>query len=457
MRIPGDAVTRIQELKRLWKPVGTLVSVLSAFAAIVEFYRQVGPFIYISLGFLVLAVAILFTIPVSAIRLFALRVVAFLLDLVFLGLFTFAVVGFLFRIDLIQPSAVVSMVVVWSWFLYFVVFDSICKGTPGKLILGLRFTRVGEDKVTLSRSLAQNFLTVVVPIVGVSWLTDFVDPGRSELRFLTTSPICDGLLFLFPLSIAFLGGQSVPDLLVGTTVLPRRFVPAQYLARTNWRTWFFLSTFSLLMGLLFSLAWFMGIGRITFEKMPPASPPALETYGSSEEDARLAARLWTVLPVAFRHPDELIQRVEVVSYERNDFTGSSEVLSPMPYEEALKAQEHMRIVRLEMTGHASSLVKLALLENLIAFASPNASSRERPVFLVLEFSESEDFGVFTLRISENNLLCLMESGGSAVDFYVLPSPSGSVRMFGSIDELRFLFLGDLRTYAAIENLPIWPR
>ena len=203
------------------------------------------------------------------------------------------------------------------------------------------------------------------------------------------------------------------------------------------------------MGLLLSLAAVVPIGS--------KSPPAVQTYGSSEEDVELGARLWAVLPIALRHPDELLQRVEVVTYEKNDFTGSAEIASPMPYEEALDAQVHMQIVRLEMTGHASSLVKSLLRDNLIAFASHYTSLTDRPVFLVLQFSEREDFGVFSLRISENNLLCLMDSGGSTMDFYVVPSPSGSVWISSYIAEWRFLVLGDIGTYAAIENLPVWGR
>jgi len=451
--ILGDADKRLKEVKRLWKPFGLGVSVLSAFGAIVEFYRQYGPFIYVSFAFLVLAIAILFSIPVTAIRLFALRFVAFLLDLVFLSLFTFTVVGFLFQTDYIQPSALLSMVIVWSWFLYFVVFDSICKGTPGKLILGLRFTRLGQDKAALSTALAQNFLALVVPIAGVSWLTDVIDPGRSNLEFLATRSVCIGLFLMFPLSIAFLGEQSVPDVLVGTTVHPRQFVPVRHPTRTKWLTWIFLPTFSLFMGLVFCTAWLVGIGGITFDKSP-ASFPGLEMYGSSEEDGRLATRLWTVLPAFLRHPDELIQNVEVITFVRNDFTGTNEIVSRMPYEEALKAQKHIRLVRVEMSSHASSLVKSTLRDNLMAFAGFNADPR--PVFLILELSEREDFGVFTLRTSENNLLCLMEFGGKVVNFYVVPSPIGSVRFYMSPDELRYLFLGDLRMYATVERLPIWP-
>jgi hypothetical protein len=287
------------------------------------------------------------------------------------------------------------------------------------------------------------------PLVEQSCLTDLFYPRRSELRFLKLAPISDCLLFLFPLSIAFLGGQSVPDLLAGTTVLPRRFTSARYLAHTTWRTWVFLPIFSLLVGFLLSLT--------SFIEIDPKSVSAVDIIYTSEEDVKLRAILWAVLPVSLKYSDELLQAVEVVSYEENHFLGSAQIVSPMPYEEALKAQKHMRIVRVELTGNASSLVRSVMRDNMIAFARQFTPLTARPNFLILEFFEREDFGFFSLRISENNLLCSMDSGGSAVDFYVVPSPSGSFRIFSSVAESRYLVLGDLGAYAEIENLPVWAR
>src|SRR6266581_7382128 len=76
---------RTRELQEVWKPGRLILSFFSWLGAVAGFQRRAGPFTYVAMGLSVLAIAILFTIPKNSIRLFAKRLVAFLVDLVLLG------------------------------------------------------------------------------------------------------------------------------------------------------------------------------------------------------------------------------------------------------------------------------------------------------------------------------------------------------------------------------------
>src|SRR5882724_5242110 len=156
---------RARELREVWKPGRLVLSFFSWLGAVAGFQRRTGPFIYVAIGLLALAIAILFTIPKNSIRLFAKRLVAFLVDLALLSLFTFAIVDLLYKSQVIKPSAITSMAIVWAWFFCFVFFDWRFAGTPGILLLGLRL-RGGDGRVTLIKSLARSLLTLIVPVIG---------------------------------------------------------------------------------------------------------------------------------------------------------------------------------------------------------------------------------------------------------------------------------------------------
>jgi len=201
------------------------------------------------MGLSVLAIAILFTIPKNSIRLFAKRLVAFLVDLALLGLFTFAIVDLLYKSQVIKPSAIVSMAIVWAWFFIFVFFDWRFAGTPGILLLGLRL-KGGNGKVTVIKSLARNLLTLIVPVIGAGRI--LMVPTVSKLANFAEWSVGITILSLIPLSIAFSGEQSLPDMVLGVAVVPKQPNASQSPVRLRRRDWLLLLVASVLSGVAFA-------------------------------------------------------------------------------------------------------------------------------------------------------------------------------------------------------------
>jgi uncharacterized RDD family membrane protein YckC len=439
--------TRVRKLQEVWKPVGLALAVVSAFNGIREFQHRTGPFIYVSLAFLLLAVAILFTIPIKPVRLLAARLVAFLIDLALLGLLTYDIVGLLFKMQLIKPSAVVSMAVVWSWLLFFVLFDWRFRGTPGKLMLGLRLRSENNRGVTLLNSLARSLLILVVPLIA---------PGRL-LMIITVSKLATfarwsvgiALLSLIPLSVAFSGGQSLPDMLVGTTVLPARSSTNRYPARLSRRRWLLLLIASLLSGVLFAVS--SSTDSLAMEVRPPPSPIA-HVEKSGEAEARIAAKLRTYLEAGLPNPaDDYLQDVRVSSVAGELPLAGEEMKAPVSCLEVFQANKNYQVVRAQINAQTPTFIKMQLFENLSKALSLYFN---RPSFLVFELATKDSYGVFNIETSENYVLCLMDSKSESD--HLLVNLNGSLYFSASINEVTVLLLGDLRAYSQIENVPIWP-
>jgi hypothetical protein len=160
----NEIKSRATELQKIWRPVGLIISAVSALGALKEFHRRAGQFFPGSLLLLVLSVAILYTIPIKSIRLLAVRLVSFVVDLAVLTLFTYAVINLLFKFQALEPSAVLSMSIIWAWFLVFVLCDWRFGGTPGKLLLGLCLKNAGTRSNDFIKCFLRSLLILVVPL-----------------------------------------------------------------------------------------------------------------------------------------------------------------------------------------------------------------------------------------------------------------------------------------------------
>src|SRR5260370_12545295 len=81
--IPGQIGKRTTDLQDIWKPVGLVLSLISAFKGVWQFQHATGPFLIPSALLLVLAVAILFSFPIKSIRLLPTRFIAVAVHLAF--------------------------------------------------------------------------------------------------------------------------------------------------------------------------------------------------------------------------------------------------------------------------------------------------------------------------------------------------------------------------------------
>jgi RDD family len=438
---------RARELREIWKRVGLVLSILSALKAVREFQHRAGPFIYIGAALLVLAVAILFTIPIKSVRLLAGRLVAFIVDLTLLGLLTTAVVGLLFKSRAIKPSGIVSMAIVWTWFFFFVLFDWRFSGTPGKLILGLKLRTTSNATATLLKCLARSSLVLLVPLIAGGRILTILTASR--LGFFAKWSIGIALLSLFPLSIAFCGGQSLPDLLLGTAVLGERSNANRYPVRLNRQVWLSLLIASLLAGVVSAFTSSMANGNL-FPGRELPMPPITTIERTGGEEARIGARLWSYLQEGVPSPNDFLQDVRVISAIGELPSGSDGMTPAVPCLEAFKAKKSYTIVREQISSETPTFIKTRLFENFIRTLSLYG---ERPAFHVFELSTRESFGVFSIESSEDYTFCSVDSEGTPVDSLV--DLNGSLGFEGSINELALLFLGDLDTYSQVEKVPIW--
>ncbi len=379
-------------------------------------------------------------------RLLATRLVAFLVDLTLLGLLTFAIVDLLFKSQVIKPSAIVSMAIVWTWFFFFVFFDWLFAGTPGKLLLGLRLRGRGNGNVTIVKSLARSLLLLIVPLIGPGRI--LMIPTVSRLGIFAQWSIGIALLSVFPLSIAFSGGQSLPDLLLGIAVFPKRSNANQYPARLNRRDWLLLLIASLLTGVIFASS--MAHGSFVLERKPPV-PPIELIERSGEAEARISARLWSNLQAGLPDPsDDSLQDVRLSSVVGELPSASKEITAPVACQAAFKAKKNYQILRAQISPETPTFIKTLLFENLIKTSRLYSN---RPAFLVLKLSSRESFGFFNIEFSEYYTFCLMDSEGKPADLLV--DANASLAIPGSISEPTALILGDLDTYSQVEKVPIW--
>lgn len=440
--------SRTRELQDAWKPTGLILSVLSGISSFREFRHRSGPYFFRGLAFSALAIAILFTVPVKSVRLFARRLVAFVIDLLLLGVGTIGCVSLLFEATIIRPSAVTSMAIVWSWVLLFVLLDWAFAGTPGKKIMGFRLKGKRTEGPSLLSCLARNLLSLVVPLTMAGSILSIVTLSKAGAS--AEWAIAVAILSFCPLSIIFSGGQSLPDLLVGITVLPKRSYEGQSPATLNRRNWLFLVLTSLLTGAAYGFTPSMESG---FEGGEPHFP-VRQVEVSGEAEAQMASALWPYLQARMVDPGDFLRDVRVYS-AAGDFPGpAGQELDPQAAadcQQSFKARRTYKIVRMQIGPGVPSIVVSRLVANMV-----NTTNRfvGRPGFLVLEVSIRRSFGVFDLELPEDYILCL--AGSDAAPENNFASASRTVSVQGSLNTLAWLFLGDLGRYSYVEKVPVYP-
>jgi hypothetical protein len=94
------------------------------------------------------------------------------------------------------------MVIVWTWFFYFVFFEWWFAGTPGILLLGLRLRGCHNGKITLAiKCLARNLLTLIVPLTGAGRIQ--MIPTESRLGTFAQWSVVTTILSILPLPMGF--------------------------------------------------------------------------------------------------------------------------------------------------------------------------------------------------------------------------------------------------------------
>jgi hypothetical protein len=442
---------RTRELREAWKPklLGWALTVWWVWHAVKHLGKRAGPFNNLILACSALVLVVLYTIPSKSVQLLPKRVLAFAIDLALLSVLTVGVMVPLYEGDVVAPSAIVSLVIVWAWFFAFVLVDWKLRGTPGQLVLGLRLkkkTDSSHSRLDLISCLARNFLALLLPVVIAGWLLIIpITYSRPEKVIRLAAGYT--VLAILPLSIAFTGGHLLSDLLLRVSVIPKRSGFSQYPSHLNKKRCASLVIAALLMGSIFALAQNLESEMV----WKPPTTPFSETYQS---EPSVSAWLWPRLQQGIPSPAFFVQNVEAYSVPGSLKQEIYSALGSTSCSGARKPQGPALLVEVQVEILTPTTVKGLLYANLAEVTSAEAPANKRPSFLLFDLTTREDFGTFSLARVESSALCLGEVNGKPTDTYVMTGLSDRVRWW-SVILLSQLVRGELGIYSYIQRLPIW--
>jgi uncharacterized RDD family membrane protein YckC len=433
---------RNREIQKLHSPIKIFFFIVSSVLGVIAMAQRVGFIFYTGAGLVALAFLILYTVPINSARLFEKRLFAFLIDLTLLGLTTITIVGLLYQTRVLRPCAVVSLGILWTWFLLFVLSDWSFGTTPGQRLLGLRLRTTNGDRVSFQRCLLRELLLLIIPVILLYplQLTLITRPfAMWSAEF--------AVLALFPLSIAFIGGQSLPDLVLKTAVLPSRSPADDNSSTVPWLNWMLLAIAVTIVGLLFAFAITTETKFMFLEKVAP--PPAMIVQIQGEDEATLAAGLWRFLYGQSPEMGFDLQDISVVSIIHELPPITTELPTSAACSDLLATTESYRIVRAQISPQSAALSELMLIENFTQFFELD----NKPTVAVFELSKRETYGLFNLDRSEDYFFCRTSSDEKPKN--PLLGYNSSLSINGSMDRSAFLLVGRLDLYSTIEKVPIW--
>jgi hypothetical protein len=442
--------SRYNVLQQIWRPLGIILSAGSFIYFVERFYHRSGRFFPGTVLLAVLSVVLLFTVPIKSIRLLAKRVVAFVLDFAVLALFTYSACDLLFRHHVTKPCGLVSLVAMWAWLFFFVFCDWLFSGTPGKLLLNLRLKNrtARTDFVTC---LLRGLLILVVPITIAGRIIGILTHSKTTSFVLWSAALA--ILSFLPLSIAISGGQSVVDLLLKTSVLPRRSSLKQYPGALDRPRWLVLVLASFAFGIALAYTSFPGFGSLGTEFKKP-SFPEVQAQRAGEVEARTAAGLRVYMLKSPNNVDSEIEDFKVYT-ALGQLPGGDVVESTPAAREcasAFKLSAAYTILHAKIDRESLTVVRMFLWQNLMSL-SPLYSTR--PGYLVFEIANRESFGAFDVESSEDYVFCVAGTGKEAGQQLV--GGTANISILYSLQMPSLLILADLARYSEIEKVPIWPQ
>jgi hypothetical protein len=442
---------RYAALTRMWKPYKRVIWAFSIPTAVYAFIINTGSFTLIVVGFIALVCFLVFAPPFAGSYLLGLRVLALLVDLLLVSFASFLVLTV--YSDFQQShQGLALMATLWVTFFYSVIFDWRFRGTLGKKLCRLRVVPTGSSELDFFKSFLRVFVTFILPIICGSYLQEKIEgDGSSRIRFFFGNGLGDALIFFIPISIIFFGGnQSIADKILGVSVQRSRH--RLKTTQNTWVLWVRRNTWPLL--ICSTLAWsflltgflYLGAWKAAIFGFPEKPPAKYVGQFRSVEDPGAIGTLWTLLPVGLKEPASVVRRIEMFDVSPNPFSFRVEdsrtrvPINPEPYFTQMK---QIRLVRITLAPHTSSVVKLVVLTNYLAIGTQAVPTSQRPGFALLQFRSEQRFGVLFPNSEENILLCWMRSGNNPIDFpvEVRPAVTYGFPLFASADEIRYLLLG----------------
>jgi hypothetical protein len=407
-----------------------------------------GPFALGCLALFVLGIAILYTAPKESARAFAKRMLAFLLDFVFFGISTFALLSFLIEIEVVGISALTAMCVVWAWIALFTICDCFLGGTPGKKAMNLR-TRGTSAKSPffIVSCLGRNLVTFVVPLAVAGSVLSLGSPEMVQASLHWTVAVT--VLVFVPLSIVFFEGKSMADICFGMEVLPQRRRGGKSLPVFRWKRLGALSAVSLVTGVLY------GFAMPTMYKQYLADgnlqSPIAGFGQSSIDEVKAASGLRQILEEGI--PPKYVQDVRVFSEiggvfpSRLTFDKASQSCMNL-----FQTNPHYKRIRVQITPGTPVGVSTPLFNRLV---ESSARFTTTPGLVVFELYKKRSLGVFSIEVGEVYTMCVTQPMPGRINSSVIGYYHPSA-VFSSLNEFSWLFLGRLDAYSRFENCPVFP-
>jgi len=445
--------SRTKELQDIWKPVGILISVVAFIESVRRYYLKAGPYFLGSSALLVLAVLILYTVPIASVRLFAKRLVGFWIDVLLCGLITIGASVLLFEGRVVTPSAVVSMSIVWGWVLYFVLLDWRFAGTPGTLAVGLQI-KGHDSEPSLLACTGRNLCMLVGAFALAGSILSI--PAKTVVRSAELWSATLAILFFFPLSIIFTGGQSLVDIIFGLSVLPKRSRKDQFPVRITTRCVLSLLLTTLaaaaIVGFMPSLIK-VAMDQIAAGRNANGLDPAMNVHFSGEEDQRMAAYVWSHLQTPVPIASGMLQDVHVYSAygKLPTMAGENPQLYGTTCGESYRSRPTFKVIRLQFLHGTPQYIEGEVMASSLGGGIKYTG---RPSFLVVEVAQREHFGVFMMEEPEDYTFCF--GGSDAAPQNELVYAKVSMVAQSSINEIAWLLLGKLDNFSSVEHLPIFP-
>jgi uncharacterized RDD family membrane protein YckC len=444
---------RYVALTKMWKPYARVIWAISIPTVVYTFIINTGSLTLIVVGFIALACFLVFAPPFAGSYLLGLRVLALLADLLLVSFASFSV-WIMYSDFQMEHQGQALMITLWVTFFYFVLFDWRFKGTLGKKLCRLRVVPTGSSKIDFWKSFLRVFVTFTLPIICGSYLQEeILGDGSSRIRFFLGNGLGDAVIFLIPMSIIFFGGnQSIADKILGVSVQRRRH--RLKTTQNTWVLWVRRNTWALLIcstlacSFLLTAILDLGVWRMVTFGLPEKPLAKYFEQFRSVEDPSTIGILWILLPVGLKEPASIVRNIQMFDMSPNPFSFRVEdsrttvPLNPEPYFAQLK---QIRLVRVTLAPHVSSLVKHVVINNFLGLGTRLTSITQRPGFALLQLTSEQRFGVLYYKSEENILLCWMRSENNPIDFpvEVRPRVTYSFQLIGSMDEIRLLLLGHI--------------
>jgi hypothetical protein len=396
---------KLQQIKdEFSRPFVWIIAIIGGFSSLYQSIVNYGNLTYLFLGF---AVIFLFALSYfeGAPRFLALRTFAFSIDILFLFVLTIVALPFAYQADG-EPSEFIITCVVWSWFIYFVLFDWRFKGTLGKRMLGLRIDSQ-TIKFHFIRIVIRTILTMLLPVLVGIGIGKILNSSPSKFGMAEAIFVRVVLISANFASIVFLGGnQGFADRITHTAVIYENGTSSSYYKHITKRNWLFAYTIPFIGGLAYALIVYVVGGNFSLNnnfRIPekPTGTRAVTEYSWKDPNEIIKSEC---IEPGFRDLSKEVHSIQVETVSNNPFKadGTNLVVNQIDADN-LKLVGGLPYLRITTTPWISPASYSRIVSNL-AKCYGGVLEDGKHSTAVIQFEKLYDYGFFVIVQHQNTIL-----------------------------------------------------